>query len=1271
MARGGRSWGDRKGINGSNGDDTLDGRGGSYILRGGKGNDTYIVDGDDTITEKANGGRDHVISFIDFLLGDNLEDLTLAGTADIGGTGTDTDNNIIGNAGANALDGLGGDDTLDGQDGDDALFGGAGDDLLTGGAGSDLIDGGAGDNDVAVFAGLAGDFTVEREGDDLLLTSIAGETDVIRNVEYLAFDDRVITVADIVDDPGGVPLPEAIDDTSSVSQDGAVVISVLDNDLGQGLRLSAVNTATMGNVTVNDDGTVTYRPLVNATGSDQFTYTITDSEGRTSTATVWVDVTASNDAPVAQDDSYDAAAGGTYASAGSVLENDSDVDGDELWVSNYDATSSGGGTVDVNADGTFNYDPAEGFSGVDTFSYTVNDGNGGTATATVSISVEGNDTPDEVPNNAPVAIDDSFTSEGGDAVSGNVLDNDSDPDGDALSVTDFDAISSGGGTVTMSAGGGFTYAPADGFSGNDDFTYSVSDDNGGTSSATVNVTVDALPASLPPVTAIEGYGAGTTGGSGGQIIRVTTTADSGVGSLRWALEDVSGPRIIVFDVNEVSLTSSVVIRDGDVTIAGQTAGGVQVSGASLRVVDSNVIIQGMIFRPGDDPDGSSPGNRDGITIGTSSKTVSNIVIDHNSFEWGIDENVTIYRHVTDVTFSNNIVAQGLHESIASSDSGYGLLVHAGGGTDVPERITIANNLFAYNSARNPWIKHGEEIELVNNFVYAPEHQHRAIDLGDHASDNYSIPQYMTVNVINNVYEAGQETRTTDFNNNYQTAIRVANVADSDFYIDGNLLYDKNGQLLSSEYHGYSSSDVGAASAFEGSGVTIMDAELVRDFILANASASPSDRDEVDQRIIDMVEAGVGGIVDSVAEAGGWPDLPNFAAPLDQDGDGMPDWFEDQFGFDRSSFDAHGDSDGDGYSNIEEYLNGLIYGFDLSGSGGTGSSGTSSGGSTSGSSGSGDTTSGGTSTTNSDPVTPTASDPVPEAVEPGSLRLMDANSDLRVADLTDGVTLDAMLLGNDALSIEYVTDSIDFASVKFDFQNGQVTQVESIEPYALFGDWNGDLAPSTIGALFPEAGVYEVDLTFYSEKYGKGTVLGTESISFTVAEGGATPAEPEPLPPVHEPEAGFAKHINVGGDAFVAVDGTAFDADPGIASGWMVERQYYGTHVSSTDDDLLYNDYGFGHFSYQIEVPEDGLYEVTLYLTEPWARDAGQRVFDVALEGAATGSFNDIDIHAQTDDRWAALTLTETVQVADGVLDIDVTASIDNGILSGFSINELV
>ncbi|MDH3666966.1 MAG: tandem-95 repeat protein [Paracoccaceae bacterium] len=1263
MARGGRSWGDRKGINGNNGDDTLDGRGGSYILRGGKGNDTYIVDGDDTITEKANGGRDHVISFVDFLLGDNLEDLTLAGTADIDGTGTDTDNNIIGNSGDNTLDGRGGDDTLDGRDGDDSLFGGDGDDLLTGGAGSDLIDGGAGDNDVAVFAGLAGDYTVERNGGDLLLTSIAGETDVIRNVEYLAFDDRVVAVADIVEDPGGVPLPEAIDDSSSVSEDGSVVISVLDNDLGQGLRLSAVNDATMGNVTVNDDGTVTYRPLVNATGSDQFTYTITDFEGRTSTATVWIDVTASNDAPVAQDDSYNAAAGETYASAGSVLENDSDVDGDGLWVSSYDATSSGGGTVDVNADGTFTYDPADGFSGIDTFSYTVNDGNGGTATATVSVSVEGNDTPDEVPNNAPVAIDDSFASEGGEAVSGNVLDNDSDPDGDALSVTDFDATSSGGGTVTMSAGGGFTYTPASGFSGNDDFTYAVSDGNGGTSSATVNVTVDAPPASLPPVTPFEGYGANTTGGRGGQIIKVTTSADSGVGSLRWALEDVSGPRIIVFEVNEVNLTSSLVIRDGDVTVAGQTAGGVQVSGAPLRIVDSNVIIQGMIFRPGDDVDGSYEGNRDALSIGTSGKTVSNLIIDHNSFEWGIDENVTFYRNVTDVTLSNNIIAQGLYDSVASSPAGTGLLLHAGGSTEMPERITITNNLLAFNSARNPWVKHGQEIELINNYIYAPKDQHRAIDLGDR-NNTYSDAQYMSVHVIGNVYQAGQETRTTDFSNDWQTAIRVMNYADSDFYIDGNLLLDKNGQPISTEYYGSSSSDVSSSLAFAGSGVTILDSDAVIDYVLANAGAAPGDRDEVDQRIIDLIRAGEGGLVDSVAEAGGWPDLPSFAAPSDQDGDGMPDWFEDQFGFDKTSFDAHGDSDGDGYSNIEEYLNGLIYGFDLSGS-----SGTSSGSSVSG--GSSETTSAGTSTTNSEPVTPTASDPVPEVVEPGSLRLMDADSDSYVADLSDGVTLDAALLGNDALSIEYVADSINFASVKFDFQNGQVTQVESIEPYALFGDWNGDLAPSTIGALFPEAGVYEVDLTFYSEKYGQGTVLGTDSISFTVAEGGGAPAQPEPLPPVEEPAEGFVKNINVGGGAFVAADGTAFEADPGIASGWMVERQYYGTHVSGTDDDLLYNDYGFGHFSYQIEMPDDGLYEVTLYLTEPWARDSGERVFDVALEGAATGSFNDIDIHAQTDDRWAALTLTETVQVTDGVLDIDVTASVDNGILSGISINELV
>ena len=519
-------------------------------------------------------------------------------------------------------------------------------------------------------------------------------------------------------------------------------------------------------------------------------------------------------------------------------------------------------------------------------------------------------------NFAPDAVDDSPRAFVNTALDIAVTLNDVDQNGDPITVTS--ASDGANGTVVVAADNFLTYTPNADFSGSDSFIYAIDDGYGGQDSATVNISV-----SVPSFEGAEGYGAFATGGRGGQIIKVTNSNDSGIGSLRWALEQVSGPRIIVFEVNEVNLDSSIVIRDGDVTIAGQTAGGVQVAGAPLRIVDSNVIIQGIMFRPGDAVDGSYEGNRDALTIGTSSKTVRDIYIDHNSFEWGIDENVTFYRHVTDVTFSNNIVAQALHDSIASSPSGTGLLLHAGGGTDVPERITIANNILAFNYARNPWIKHGEEIEFVNNYIYAPAHQHRAMDLGDHGSDNFSIPQYMSVSLIGNVYEAGQETRTTDFNNEWQTAIRVANLAGADFYIDGNLLLDKNGQLISPEYHGSSSSDVVDAPAFAGSGVTILDAAAVKAYVLANAGATPGDRDEVDQRIIDLILSGQGGIINSVEEAGGWGTLPSLTPPLDSDNDGLPDDYEDLVGTDKTVFDAHEDLDNDHFTNMDEYLSALI------------------------------------------------------------------------------------------------------------------------------------------------------------------------------------------------------------------------------------------------------------------------------------------------------------------------------------------------------------
>jgi hypothetical protein len=349
-------------ISGTNGNDTLSGLGGSYILSGGKGNDTYIVDADDTVDEKSRGGTDHVISYVDWVLGQQLESLTLAGAEDLSGTGNGLDNVITGNGGDNLLDGRGGDDTLDGGDG----------------------------TDTAVFAGLLSEYSFQWSGQDLWVTNAIGERDILRNVEFLAFDDTVVAASDVgtaSPPPGDSEAPQATGDTISVNEDSSVVIDVLMNDSGDGLSVTSVTNGAMGSVTINADGTLTYAPQRDAHGNDSFSYTITDSAGRTSIASVSVQVLSVNDAPVARADSYSAVAGETFFSTGSVFGNDSDADGDPLALVAYDSITASGGIVQMNADGTFTYTPAAGFTGSDSFTYTVGDGNGGQATATAAIMV--------------------------------------------------------------------------------------------------------------------------------------------------------------------------------------------------------------------------------------------------------------------------------------------------------------------------------------------------------------------------------------------------------------------------------------------------------------------------------------------------------------------------------------------------------------------------------------------------------------------------------------------------------------------------------------------------------------------------------------------------------------------------------------------------------------------------------------------------------------------------------------------------------------------
>ncbi len=161
-----------------------------------------------------------------------------------------------------------------------------------------------------------------------------------------------------------------------------------------------------------------------------------------------------------------------------MLANDSDSDGDSLTVTSV-GTPAHGGTV-ANADGTITYTPAANYTGADSFAYTIGDGQDGSATATVNVTVTAG-------NDAPVAVNDAATMAEDTSVSIAVLANDTDLDGDILSVTGVGAAAHG--STAVNADGTITYTPAPGFNGSDAFTYTVGDGQGGSATAAVSVTV--------------------------------------------------------------------------------------------------------------------------------------------------------------------------------------------------------------------------------------------------------------------------------------------------------------------------------------------------------------------------------------------------------------------------------------------------------------------------------------------------------------------------------------------------------------------------------------------------------------------------------------------------------------------------------------------------------------------------------------------------------------------------------------------------------------
>ena len=273
------------------------------------------------------------------------------------------------------------------------------------------------------------------------------------------------------------PVPVANNDSLTVDEDTAGDVNLLTNDSGQ-VTVTEVTQGSNGTVTNNNGGIVTFTPNANFNGSDSFSYTITDALGRSDTAIVNVTVNPINDAPIASGDSVSIDEDGSAAV--SVLGNDSDIDGDSLSIAGI--TQGANGTVVDNGDGTITYTPNANFNGSDSFTYTISDGNGGTDTASVSVTVN-------PINDAPVASGDSVSVDENGSVVVSVLGNDNDIDGDSLSIT---GITQGAnGTVEDNGDGTVTYTPIANFNGSDSFTYTISDGNGGSDTASVNITINA------------------------------------------------------------------------------------------------------------------------------------------------------------------------------------------------------------------------------------------------------------------------------------------------------------------------------------------------------------------------------------------------------------------------------------------------------------------------------------------------------------------------------------------------------------------------------------------------------------------------------------------------------------------------------------------------------------------------------------------------------------------------------------------------------------
>jgi len=437
----------------------------------------------------------------------------------------------------------------------------------------------------------------------------------------------------------------------------------------------------------------------------------------------------------------------------------------------------------------------------------------------------------------------------------------------------------------------------------------------------------------------EGFGAKATGGRGGRVVFVDSLADDlrdpSPGTFRWACEQQRGPRIVVFRTGGIiELARPVEITHPNVTIAGQTApgDGVCLKGSQLSIQAGNVIVRGLRIRPGDGGVGISGQYRRCLEI---IGEVSDVIVDHCSLSWGVDEALTVYgdtegRAPRDVTIQWCLLAEGLADSIHQQGS-HSCAMNFGGGN--VRRFSLHHNVFAHHGARNPRVVWSATGEILNNLIYNWGGQacivqpHNPVKI-KRDKRRPTETDGAKLNVIGNYWMPGP---------------------DSDDGPEILLKLPTPGTLLHLEGNFGPSRPVGRRAGMDetaiircpgpkkswsmylserriedvASNVTAQPIDVAKAEILRSVGALGPARDAVDRRVVDEIERGGGRIIDSTADVGGYPEYRVGTPPPDADRDGMPDAWEDGHQLDKTTPNANGrDLDRD-YDNIEVYLNGLF------------------------------------------------------------------------------------------------------------------------------------------------------------------------------------------------------------------------------------------------------------------------------------------------------------------------------------------------------------